>query len=142
MIFNIVFRTPSAVVMMRIKRSPEPMRSFSFSGFDPNGQLAAFTGMAEYRPTFGGNSYGPPPPSPQASAYYGQRVPQDSYGPPPPNAPQDSYGPPPSGAEQPAAGYVGSKPFDSKEQSGANSVEEPSDSNRKQHRGETRARRR
>lgn len=88
--------------MMRMKRNPEPMRSFSFSGFNPNGQMSAFTGLAEY-PMFGG-SYGSPS---QAGPYsYGpQPATQDSYGPPqvtqdpygPPQVTQDSYGPPPSG---------------------------------------------
>lgn len=87
----------AAVVLMRVKRSAEPMRSFSFSGFNPNGQMAAFSGMSEY-PMFA--NYGPPS---QAGPYnYGPAAAgQDSYGPPT----QDSYGPPPSGvaAEQPAA---------------------------------------
>lgn len=71
---------------MRLKRNPEPMRSFSFSGFNPDGQMAAFTGAAEY-PAFG--NYGP---------YYG-----------PPSSVQDSYGPPPSGAEQPATAVADPK---------------------------------
>uniref|UniRef100_A0A2S2QKH1 Uncharacterized protein n=3 Tax=Sipha flava TaxID=143950 RepID=A0A2S2QKH1_9HEMI len=77
---------------MRVKRSADPMRTFSFSGFNPNGQMAAFTGMSEYS-MFPG--YGPPS---QAVPYgYGQ----NAYGPPD----QDSYGPPPAGdaAERPAA---------------------------------------
>lgn len=58
-----VFQATSAyvipeVVLMRVKRNPEPMRSFSFSGFNPNGQMSAFTGLAEYpiRPTNSNNS--------------------------------------------------------------------------------------
>lgn len=79
-----------------MKRNPEPMRSFSYSGFNPNGQMSAFTGLAEY-PMFGG-SFGSPQ---QAGPYnYGpQPATQDSYG--PPQAPQDSYGPPPSGVAGP-----------------------------------------
>jgi len=121
---------------MRLKRSPEPMRSFSFSGFSPEGQMAAFTGAAEY-PMFAG--YGPQPPQAAAvSPYYGQPG-QDSYGPPPsgpadhqpaaadPNkqyssAGQPEYGPKPSGAGP-----------DSKEQNG-NSVEQTD--GKKQYRGE------
>lgn len=141
------------VVMMRMKRNPEPMRSFSFSGFNPNGQMSAFTGLAEY-PMFGG-SYGSPS---QAGPYsYGpQPATQDSYG--PPQATQDSYGPPPSGVagqqQTPAADstnkheygsssssqqqpqeYVPTKPgvpVDSREQSN-NSVEQVD--NKKQYRG-------
>jgi len=129
-----VFQATSAyvvpeVVLMRVKRNPEPMRSFSFSGFNPNGQMSAFTGLAEY-PMFGG-SYG------QASPYgYGpQPATQDSYGPPPSgvagqqtpaaadsaNKQQQQYGPPKSGA-----------PADSQEQ-GNNSVEQGD--NKKQYRG-------
>lgn len=78
----ILWLTFFTVVMMRMKRNPEPMRSFSYSGFNPNGQMSAFTGLAEY-PMFG-SSFGSPP---QAGPY--------SYGPQP--ATQDSYGPPPSG---------------------------------------------
>lgn len=127
---------------MRVKRNPEPMRSFSFSGFNPNGQMAAFTGAAEY-PMFTG--YGAPPPSQAAAGPYygGHPAPQDSYGPPV----QDSYGPPPSGsAEQPQQQqqasydkkqeYVPVKPAaapaDSKEQN--NSVEQV-DGGKKQYRG-------
>ncbi|XP_001950552.1 annexin B11 [Acyrthosiphon pisum] len=145
------------VVMMRMKRNPEPMRSFSYSGFNPNGQMSAFTGLAEY-PMFGG-SFGSPQ---QASPYnYGpQPATQDSYG--PPQATQDSYGPPPSGVAGPqqtpsadsnnkqpqqyggssAAGsqqqpqeYAPPKsgvPVDSREQNN-NSVEQAD--NKKQHRG-------
>ncbi|CAH1723737.1 unnamed protein product [Aphis gossypii] len=91
-----VFQATSAyvipeVVLMRVKRNPEPMRSFSFSGFNPNGQMSAFTGLAEY-PMFGG-SYGQQPPSPYN--YGPQPATQDAYG--SPAATQDSYGPPPSG---------------------------------------------
>lgn len=84
---------------MRVKRSADPMGTFSFSGFNPNGQMAAFTGMSEYSmyPNYG-------PPSQTGPYHYGRNTygppAQDSYGPPT----QDSYGPPPSGvAEQPAA---------------------------------------
>jgi len=135
------------------------MRSFSYSGFNPNGQMSAFTGLAEY-PMFSG-SFGSPP---QAGPYsYGpQPATQDSYG--PPQATQDSYGPPPSGVagqqQTPAAAaaaadsnnkqYGGSSaagsqqqpqeytppksgvPVDSREQSN-NSVEQAD--NKKQYRG-------
>ncbi|XP_050424378.1 uncharacterized protein LOC126835680 [Adelges cooleyi] len=76
------FVLPEANVMLvRMKRSPSPMRSFSFSGFNPSaGQMTAFTGAAEY-PMF--SNYGPP-------SQYG---PPKEYGPPV----QDSYGPSPSG---------------------------------------------
>lgn len=93
----VVFQAATAyvvpeVVMMRMKRNPEPMRSFSYSGFNPNGQMSAFTGLVEY-PMFGG-SYGSP--SQSGPFNYGpQPATQDSYG--PPQATQDSYGPPPSG---------------------------------------------
>ncbi|XP_025207974.1 velvet complex subunit B-like [Melanaphis sacchari] len=137
-----VFQATSAyvvpeVVMMRIKRNPEPMRSFSFSGFNPNGQMSAFTGLAEY-PMFGG-SYG------QASPYsYGpQPATQDPYG--SPAATQDSYGPPPSGVagqQTPAADSANKQQeygppksgasVDSKEQIN-NSVEQGD--NKKQYRG-------
>ncbi|XP_050538896.1 uncharacterized protein LOC126904175 [Daktulosphaira vitifoliae] len=69
------------VMVVRMKRNPSPMRTFSFSGFNPNGEMAAFTGAAEY-PMF--SNYGPPSP------YY----PPKEYGSP---TAQDSYGPPPSG---------------------------------------------
>lgn len=142
-----------AVIVMRMKRNPEPMRSFSFSGFNPNGQMAAFTGAAEYPGMFG--NYGPPP---QAGPYnYGPPT-QDSYGPPT----QDSYGPQPTGiAEQQVADpsknkpeygaadsrpeYGPSKPVapaasDSNEQSN-NGVKQTTN-NKKQYEGECRAPRR
>ncbi|KAF0771399.1 RNA-binding protein FUS-like, partial [Aphis craccivora] len=146
-------RFPSfAVVLMRVKRNPEPMRSFSFSGFNPNGQMSAFTGLAEY-PMFGG-SYGQ---QPSPYNYGPQPATQDAYG--SPAATQDSYGPPPSGVvgqQAPAAAdstnkqqqYGGASssgsqqqeygppksgsPADSKEQ-GNNSVEQGD--NKKQYRG-------
>lgn len=144
-----------AVVLMRVKRNPEPMRSFSFSGFNPNGQMSAFTGLAEY-PMFGG-SYGQPSPY----NYGPQPATQDAYG--SPAATQDSYGPPPSGVagqQAPAAADSANKqqqqyggalssgsqqqpqeygppksgsPADSREQ-GNNSVEQGD--NKKQYRGE------
>lgn len=129
---------------MRMKRNPEPIRSFSFSGFNPNGQMAAFTGAAEY-PMFG--NYGPPPQagphygSPPAYDSYGSPA-QDSYGPPA----QDSYGPPSVPAEKRQYGTAADQrpqengpkpnaaPADSKEQNNNNSVEQPD--NNKQYRGE------
>lgn len=82
---------------MRLKRNAEPMRSFSFSGFNPNGQMAAFTGAAEY-PMFA--NYGPPQSQYNPYDYDGpQAQGGSSYG--PQQAAQDSYGPQPSGvAEQ------------------------------------------
>lgn len=133
---------------MRVKRNPEPMRSFSFSGFNPNGQMAAFTGAAEY-PMFSG--YGAPPSQAAGPYYSGHPAAQDSYGPPV----QDSYGPPPSGSaeqQQPQASYdkkqfggqqpqqeygspkPAATPADSKEQNN-NSVEQV-DGGKKQYRGE------
>lgn len=120
---------------MRVKRSPDPMRSFSFSGFDPNGQMAAFTGMADYSTLMA--NYGPP--APQAAQNYGPPI-VDSYGPPPSGSveqadqnkvqqhgqPQGFYGP------RPGVG-AGASPVDSNEQN--NSVEQVAD-NKKQHKGE------
>lgn len=141
---------------MRVKRNPEPMRSFSFSGFNPNGQMAAFTGLAEYPPAFA--NYGLPPP--QVNSYRHDSSSelsgaQDlSYGPPPQaTAPESSYGPPPSGAEHPhplsgaiaanqlpKAEYgtkpVSSTPYDSNEQNN-NSAEQPQADNKKKYKGES-----
>lgn len=144
-----VFQATSAyvvpeVVLMRVKRNPEPMRSFSYSGFNPNGQMSAFTGLAEY-PMFGGG-YG------QASPYgYGlQPAAQDSYGPPPSgvagqqtpaaadstNKQQQQHdGASASGSQQQPQEYGPHKsgaPADSGEQSN-NSVEQGD--NKKQYRG-------
>lgn len=66
-------------MVVRMKRNPSPMRTFSFSGFNPNGEMAAFTGAAEY-PMF--SNYGPPS-SYEPSKEYGSPSVQDSYGPPP-----------------------------------------------------------
>lgn len=139
-----VFQATSAyvipeVVLMRVKRNPEPMRSFSFSGFNPNGQMSAFTGLAEY-PMFGGG-YGQ---QPSPYNYGPQPATQDAYG--SPAATQDSYGPPPSGLvgqQAPAGADSANKQqsqeygppksgSDSKEQ-GNNSVEQGD--NKKQYRG-------
>jgi len=103
------------------------MRTFSFSGFNPDGQMAAFTGAAEYHPAAVGD-YGP---------YYGSPA-HDAYG--PSSSPvQDSYGPPASGAVNPhdkhryaASDLHHQVPADSKEQYN-NSVEQTGD--KKRHRG-------
>lgn len=111
---------------MKVKRSADPMRSFSFSGFDPNGQMAAFTGMSGY-PMFS-NGYGPPP---RAGPYHYGPPGQDSYG----QSTQDSYGPPPSGAavehqQQPAAAADPNAP---KVQQNAERPVVPADSNEQQY---------
>lgn len=121
---------------MRVKRNPQPMRSFSFSGFNPNGQMAAFTGAAEY-PTFG--NYGPPS---QAGPYYGPPT-YDSYGPPPSGAEHQGsdstkeyqYGTAAANQQPQEYGPKPAAPVDSKEQNN-NSVEQQSDNN-KQYRGES-----
>ncbi|VVC45459.1 Hypothetical protein CINCED_3A011723 [Cinara cedri] len=146
------FVTTPEVVVMRLKRSAEPMRSFSFSGFNPNGQMAAFTGAAEY-PMFANympqpsqyNPYGYDGPQEQGGSYGPQQAAQNAYGPQKATQ-QDSYGPPPSGVaeqqptkkQQPygddANGQEsgpkpsGVAPADSKEQIG-NSAEQADDNN-------------
>lgn len=142
-IFNLInFYRLLIVVLMRVKRNPEPMRSFSYSGFNPNGQMAAFTGLAEFPSPYA--NYGPP--MSQVSPYrYGSSSSelsgaQDlSYGPPPQaTAPESSYGPPPSGAitgNQFPKQEPGTKlevPYDSSEQTG-NSAEQPLTDNNKKH---------
>lgn len=137
---------------MRVKRNPEPMRSFSFSGFNPNGQMAAFTGLAEYPQAF--PNYGPPSDQVGPYRYDSMHGAQDlSYGPPSQaTAPESSYGPPPSGAEQPYSGSganagnqspkveygtkpTGGAPYDSNEQNN-NSAEQPQTDNKKKYKGE------
>lgn len=154
-----------SVIVMRLKRNAEPMRSFSFSGFNPNGQMAAFTGAAEY-PMFA--NYGPPQsqynpynydgPQAQGGSSYGpQQVTKDTYG--PQQAAQDSYGPQPSGVaeqrpaveptkkQQPYGGDVngqesgpkpsGVVPADSKEQinNSAEQADDNSNNIKKQYKG-------
>lgn len=121
----IVLVVPAAFVV-RIKRSPEPMRSFSFSGFNPDGQMAAFTGAAEYHPAAAVGDYGP---------YYGSPA-HESYG--PSSSPvQDSYGPPASGAVDPHDKHRNQVSADSKEERYGNSVEQTGD--KKRHRGKCRS---